>query len=646
MQYQYLFAKGKIANLEIKNRVVMTAMGTNNCGMDGAPSEDIIRYYEARAKGGVGLIITEINAVDPNSGWASIVQMCPNSENKIPRYMKMADVVHRYDTKIFVQLHHGGREAGSFFNNGLQPVAPSTIPCSVVGEMPREITIDEIHDLVAKFVKAATVVKAAGVDGVEVHGGHGYLVEQFMSPYTNKRTDEYGGSFENRMRFATEIIQGIRAACGRAFPISVRMPGDEFLEGGLTLDDCIEIAKYFEKLGVDVLNITAGTYETGDIITESNFRKEAWKKHLGKAIKANVNIPVIATNNIKHPNVADQLIQEDVCDFVGVARANLADPEWANKARLGQDKLIRNCISCLHCYETEGQSRIVSCTVNPTAGREILFNDDTLRRDGNGRRVAIVGGGPSGMHAAIVLAKRGFRPILFDKGSQLGGTLLIAATLERKELMREFIETLKAQVASEQIDVRLNTEATPELLKSMDLYGVMVCSGGTPIIPPIPGCEGENVYRAIDVLQGKMKFDGKRVVVVGGSDTGLETAEYICANSKVTVVEMTGVLGCDMFPNVLSWIFKVYEENSVDVKTNTMLRSIDKAGVLVKDTTSGKEYRIGADAVVLALGMRSVRQDWSELENTVSKFTYIGDARRPGNVCEAMREANDKAYVF
>ena len=327
MSYVKLFEPGKIGSLELKNRIVMPAMGCSLAESSGEAGARMIKYYADRARGGAGLIITEITRVDDETGVGTPNQLSVTNTHVISQLHRLVEAVHAYDTKLFVQLHHPGNQTPSRLIGGKQPVSASDVTCKVIGEQPRALETEEVEAMVKKFVTGAVIAQKAGVDGVEIHAAHGYLVSQFLSPLTNKRTDKYGGSFEGRLRFITEIIMGIRADCGPKFPISVRMNGNDYLPGGLEDEDGIRIAQYLEKLGVNCINVSCGMYDSGSTIIEPSYYAEGWKKHLGANIRKAVSIPVIAVDAIKHPSVAEQMLEEGNCDFVGIARGFLADAD-------------------------------------------------------------------------------------------------------------------------------------------------------------------------------------------------------------------------------------------------------------------------------------------------------------------------------
>lgn len=646
MDYPKLFEKGRIGKLTLKNRIVMPAMGTGFASSGGEASDEIIRYYEERAAGGCGLIITEITRIDDETGVGMGCQLSTTKATHIQRLVKLADTVHRHDTRIFLQLHHPGRQTPGRLLGGRQIVAPSAVTCATIGEEPRALTTEECETLVKEFIRGAVIAKTAGIDGVELHAAHGYLIGQFLSPTTNHRTDKYGGDFEGRMRFLTEIIRGIQAMVGPDYPISVRLDGDEFVEGGLKLDDAIQMARYLEGLGVACLNVSCGTYESGYTIIEPNGFAEGWKKHLAKGVRDSVAIPVIAVNTIRHAPVAEQMLEEGVCDFVATGRLFLTDSRWPEKAKAGQETLTRKCLACLYCFKVANMGRPIACTINPVLGRETLYNDDTLKKDGDGRAVAVIGGGPAGMQAAGVLARRGFAPVLFEASDALGGAMNQADKPPHKEMISEFIETQKAELEALGVEVRLNTEATVEAVKALHPYGVMLATGGTPIVPRVPGVDGGNVYAYTQVLDGSVNLSGKKIAVIGGGVTGLETAEFLCADNQVTVVEMLDDVGTALYDSAKAVLLKRLTDAGTAILTGKTLTAIAADTVTLAATGTEEASTLDADAVVLALGVRPNQDGLPAFEAAFDKVTRIGDCGACGTIAEALREGNDKAFVF
>ena len=644
MHYEKLFAPGRIAHLELKNRIVMPAMGCSLAEHSGEPGPRMIRYYADRAKGGTGLIITEITRIDDETGVGTPNQLAVTDSFVIGQLSRLAEAVHAYDTKLFVQLHHPGNQTPSRLIGGRQPVSASDVTCKVIGEQPRALSTEEVEGLVKKFVIGAVLCQKAGVDGVEIHGAHGYLVSQFLSPHTNKRTDKYGGSFEGRMRFATEIILGIRAYCGPKFPIGIRINGSDYLADGITEEDAIAQAKYFEKLGVCYLNVSCGTYDSGATIIEPNYFQEGWKKHLAANIKKAVSIPVIAVCNIKHPAVAEQLLEEDFADFVGIARGNLADPEWANKAEKGADKLIRKCLGCMECFRILNDGLPLGCTLNPVLGREFEWGDEKLVRNGAGRTVAVVGGGPAGFEAALTLRKRGFRVVLFEAKERIGGTVALAAVPPCKTMLGEFIDTMEAQLEQAGVELRLNTPATVEAVREIGAEAVFLAAGGRPIVPNIPGI-GKAVT-AEDVLAGKAEVKGD-AVVIGGGVTGLETAETIGREHKVTVVEMLDKIGGNLYPSVTMHLAQEIMKSGGVIAKGKQLTAVTETGVTVKDTKTGEETAIPAETVILAMGVRANRPEYDAFKAAYGdRLILVGDAARPGQIYDALHSAHDRAFVY
>jgi 2,4-dienoyl-CoA reductase-like NADH-dependent reductase (Old Yellow Enzyme family)/NADPH-dependent 2,4-dienoyl-CoA reductase/sulfur reductase-like enzyme len=639
IMYDKLRSPMNIGQLTIPNRVVMTAMGVFIAAPGGGVNDDIIAYYEARAKGGVGLITTEVTRITDGPGGGEPCQLAARKPSDILELQRLVDAVHKYDTKMFVQLQHPGREASPFII-GEQPVAPSAIANPMGGAMPRELTTAECEELVQKFINAAWIVQMSGADGVELHGAHGYLINEFLSPAMNLRTDKYGGSFENRMRFLTEIIAGIRKRCGKKFPVSVRINAEEMIEGGIDLDEAVKIAVELEAAGADAINVSC--YTIGCI--EPGTYKQGWKKYMAAAVKKAVKIPVIAVCNIKEPAVAEQLLEEGCCDFVGVSRGHLADPQWCNKAFSGREAEIRKCIGCLACFGEIVKLKRVKCAVNPVTGREREYAHTV--KNGDGRTVAVIGAGPAGIEAALTLKERGFSLVLFDDGARMGGTLNTADKGYGREKITRYVDSLIVQVEKAGVVVRLNEKATIESVKALNPCGVFVACGAEPMIPPIPGIEGENVFTAEDVLLGRTNPKGK-IAMIGSGMTGIETAEVLAGRGcHLTLVEMLPSVGPGMYETVVADVMGRIIPHDPKVLTGHRLERVRPDGVELTRLEDGEKVFVKADAVVLAIGVRPRKAIVDEFKAAFPNVRVVGDAAKGGRILEATQDAHGKAFVF
>ena len=651
MAYEKLFEPGKIGTMTIKNRSVMAPMGSNLAGNDGNATDRQIKYYQARAKGGIGMIVNEYTGVDDVDSMPSVNYYRVAGDQNIAAAEALVDAVHMYDCRIVAQLHHAGSTSNPAYT-GRDNIAPSAVPIADGKPMPREMTMEDIKRVQGKFIDAAVRCQKAGYDAVELHGAHGYLLTQFFNRYYNRRTDEYGGSIENRCRFIAEIITGIREKLGPKYPILVRMCGDEMtpIEGFFDLEEGIEIAKYLESLGIDAIDISMGSSRNADANCEPFSYKPGWKKHVAKAYKEALHIPVIATNTIKNPDFAEQLLEEGVCDFVAMGRSQLADPEFMNKAKAGKADQIRRCIGCLYCRERIlGAGLPIRCSVNARTAREIEFPASELRKDGEGRTVAIIGAGPAGMEAARVLALRGYKPVIFDKADKPGGTLNIADKPPLKDKITDMVAGMKAELDTMDVCWQLGEEATVEKVKKLDPAGVIVACGAQPVIPPVPGADAPNVVTAEDVITGKAKAAGK-IVIIGSGLTGLETAEMLLADgstvSDASIVEMLPQIGPGIFGAILNDEMSRIKPYDPNLYPGHALVSIQDGSVTVKELAADKQFDIEADTVIMAAGIKPRADVVEAFRAAFDKVLVAGDARKGGRIATAVREGFETGWIF
>lgn len=627
----YLFSPLTIKSVTIPNRLVVAPMVTCYCNEDGTANEQYIAYHEEKAKGGFGLIITEDYAITPQGkGFKRLAGLW--NDDQIESHSELPRRVHQYGAKIFAQVYHAGRQTSAFVI-GERPVAPSSVPDPYSQEIPKELTIEEIETIIEQYGDCALRAKKAGFDGIELHGAHGYLLSEFMSLYANKRTDKYGGPLENRLRFPIEVIKNVRAKCGEDFLIDYRISGDEFVPGGRTIEDTKTIVPFLVEAGIDLIHISGGVYASVDRFIPPQATRHGVLADLAKEVKEVVSIPVITVNRINDPFIANQIIGAGKADFVALARPTLTDPGFAVKAKEGRYGDIRRCIACNVCLEHLFRNEPIICVLNPTVGREFEQPTEPAAKKKN---VAVIGGGPAGMQAAISAAELGHDVTLFEKDSILGGNFRIAAMPPAKGELVSFINWQEQRMNALGVAVKLNTPATIQTIGEAD--AIILATGATSITPQIPGVDGENVMHAVDVLSGKV-LPGKRVVVIGGGETGTETANYLgIIDRYITIVEMQEEIAPFSANAVRHYLIRSLKENGVKILTNTEVREITEHSVV---TDKGEE--IAADTVVLALGFQSENTIMKELEAAGKSVLIVGDAKEPRSVMEAVKEGYEAA---
>ncbi|MDN5347618.1 MAG: hypothetical protein PWP65_1182 [Clostridia bacterium] len=637
MAFPKLFEPAKIGPLTVRNRLIMPGMERNYATLKGEVTQRYIDYLVERAKGGVGLIIIESTYVDP-SGKVRLGQLGIWNDDLISGMRRLADAIHAYGAKIGTQITHAGRQTSSRFT-GMQPIAPSVVPCPRVpeGEPLREMTVEEIKSYIRKFVAAARRLKEAGFDLIEIHGAHGYLINQFVSPYTNRRTDEYGGTAEKRMRFPLEIVNAVREEVGPDIAISYRLSAHEFVDGGLTPQDLVPLVKKLEEAGVDIVGVSAGIYDSVVWTTPSAECKPGYYVELAAPIKAALKIPVYVACRINTPDLAEQILQEGKADFIAMARALHADPHFPLKAQKGEVEDIRRCVTCMHCSDLLSSNQLVSCLVNPAAGRERLFMRPTTEQP---RRVVVVGGGPAGLAAARSCSLRGHKVILFEKERKLGGQILCASRPPYKNEFAEVVDYLIRQVNKLGVEIRLGEEANLEKIAALSPDDVVIATGSRPYLPPIPGLEAVRARTALEVLSEETPGPTK-ALVIGGGMTGCETAEFLAEHgSQVILVEITDALARDAGGRSSYPIKQRLAKNkNIDIRLNTIVVEVGDSWAILQ--SMGTRERVeGLGLIVVSAGMISNRALADQLINSglVARVHVIGDSERPRKAVDAIYE--------
>ncbi|QTA81873.1 NADPH dehydrogenase [Desulfonema limicola] len=653
-----LFLPITINNLEIKNRIYMPAMHMNMVS-EFEITDRLVDFYAERAKGGAGFICVGYATVNDLAG--TTLNIGAHKDEFIPGLSRLASAIKNEGARAAVQLNHAGRYNFSFFINGKQPVAPSPIPSRMTGETPKELEPGEIKQIIDDFAQAALRVKKAGYDAVEILSGTGYLISEFLSPLTNRRTDSYGGSLENRMRFGLEIVQAVKNAAGKDFPLIVRMNGNDFMPGGQGREELREYARALENAGADALCINVGWHEARVPQIISSVPRGVFA-YLARSIKELVNIPVIASHRINDPQTARELISNDMCDMAAMGRSLIADPQLPAKTQAGKENEIIHCIACAQgCFDNIFKLKPVECLCNPKAGHEA----ERIEKTGKPKKVMVIGGGPAGMSVALAAFEKGHDVTLYEKTARLGGQLYLAAAPPGREEFAELAKDLSTQLAVKRIKTVFNTDVNAELIEAQKPDAVILATGAEYLTPPIPGKDLPHVVQAWDVLTNKA-HTGRKVVIIGGGAVGVETALFLAekgtlsgdalkflfinkaesietlyelaskGTKEIILVEMIDKIGKDIGKSTRWAMLQDMKRSSITSLTTAKALEINETGVVI-ESEKGREH-IQADTIVLAAGSKPYNPLEPVLKQKNIKYQVIGDAGKIGRAFEAVHQ--------
>lgn len=639
-----LFERARIGTMEVKNRIAMAPMGiVGMADADRGYSRRLIDFYAARAKGGAGMIITGAAVVNPRiegglSHWLPLL----NDPLHVPRLAELADAIHHHGARLVVQLSAGfGRV--NYVEGNTMPLVSASENASVrdPSVLTRPLAVEEIAEMVISFASSAAMAQMAGADAIEIQGYGGYLIDQFQTSLWNRRTDQYGGDLDNRLRFTMELIAATRVMVGPAYPILFKFSPVHYIDGGRTLDEGLELARRLEAAGVDALHVDAGCYEVWNRVIPSMYEPPATQIPVAEAVRKVVKLPVIAHGKLGRPELARGVIEGESADFIAVGRPLLADPEWPNKVRGNRIEDIRPCIACNEvCL---GKRLFFNCTVNPQVGFERVYKLEPI---GAKKKVLVIGGGPAGMEAARAAALRGCDVTLWEQADRLGGRLRVAAVPEFKRDLRPLLEYLATQVEKAGVKVKLGKTATVEAVKKHRPDAVILATGSKFRMPPVPGVDRPQVMNTVALYEGAKPL-GERVLVIGGGLCGCEAAAYVAQQGKkVTVIEMTPELisaGSKTLNTILA-IRALLAESRVEVLTSTRLVEVTASGVVVEQ--AGERREMAADTVVVATGFTPDPALRDALEDHVPDVVAVGDCVRPRNIDDAISEGFHAARVL
>ena len=657
-KYQHIFSPMTIRHMTVKNRIVMMPMGTNFGEQNGEMSFLHINYYEQRAKGGTGLLIVENASVDSPQGSNGTTQLRIDSDNYIPRLYKLCENVHKHGACIAIQINHAGASAMSS-RIGMQPVSASDVPSKEGGEIPRPLTKEEILNIVRKYAEAARRAQICGFDAVEIHAGHSYLISQFLSPIYNKRTDEFGGSAENRTRFARMILEAVRKQVGPHFPIFLRISADELMEGGNTLEDTLAYLEYLEK-EVDVFDVSCGLNGSIQYQIDANYLPDGWRSYMARAVKEKFGKPCIAVGNIRHPQIAEEILAKGDADFIGMGRGLNAEPEWVNKVEYGNECDLRSCISCnIGCAGHRiGLNQPIRCTVNPAVNSGEDYMKHKIKKPCN---VVVIGGGTAGLEAACTAAEVGCTTFLIEKKAELGGLASVISKIPDKKRLGEFPQYLIRRAAKlHNLFVFCNTQATTELVKSLNPDIIVNATGSEPTLPPIRGLhelvdkEDSHVATVLKMIERIPEYpehmEGRKVVIIGGGAVGLDVMEFFTERgARVSMVEMLPMIGNGLDPVSRCDIHAKLKKYQVEQMVNTMLQEVRNDRFIVK-TPQDEIKELPFDYGFICLGMKASTPVLKELEETFSdtnvEIINIGDSKRARRIIEGTEEGRNILSVL
>ncbi|MBN2437214.1 MAG: FAD-dependent oxidoreductase [Deltaproteobacteria bacterium] len=635
--FHRLFSPIQIGSVKLKNRIIQAPMVTRLGAADGFVTAKEKRFYLRRAQGGIALATvgncTIMPNVQPEDRHDAIWD-----DRFIPAWKDFVAAMHDYDMKVSLQLCHAGSQS-HFHVTHTEAVAPSEMVSPVTGEKCRALTKGEIEEIVEHFAAAAARAKEAGADMVEIQGVQGFLVQNFMTPLFNKRTDEYGGSLEGRMKFPLEIVKRIKKRTGRAYPVVFRMVASDLVEGGITVEEAKRMAPMLVEAGADALHFTAGAgHHVRHLGMPPVDAGQGCIVDLVAQIKPFVDVPVIVVQRIITPRQAEEILEKGQADIIGLGRALVCDPDWAKKVVDGIPDEIRRCIGCCQgCYDEVRAGRSWTCLYNPEVGKEDEYE---ITKTESPKKVAVIGGGPAGLEAARVAALRGHDVALYEQTDRLGGQWILACVPPRKEEYLEVIRWYKNQIEKLGVKVLLSKKATAEDIAAAGSDVAIVATGVTPILLKIPGSEDLKVVTAHDVLAGNAGNVGNRVLVIGGGMVGIETAEFLSEQGKkVTVVEMLDEIASEIGIVRKPYMNQCLSDHGVEIFVSTKVERVSGDGVMVNGKECGKKNIGSFDSMVLAVGARPRDELARTLEGKVAQVHVVGDALKPANALAAIADA-------